>query len=144
MRSLSYLLLFSVCIACLLIAGCSQPRQSDMQVQPLKQTEQVTPSPAVEQTLEQQKYVVAVSAQKAGNNIVVTYQGGMDNDKLIYSTVSVNGIEQSKKLFNIPGDSITFEGTTTPSHVVVIGYFDDGSFQTILDTKLPGSGISKG
>jgi hypothetical protein len=115
-----------------------------MQVQPLKQTEQVTPSPAVEQTLEQQKYVVAVSAQKAGNNIVVTYQGGMDNDKLIYSTVSVNGIEQSKKLFNIPGDSITFEGTTTPSHVVVIGYFDDGSFQTILDTRLPGSGISKG
>lgn len=141
MRYFSYLLLFSVCIACLMIAGCSQPGQSGMQVQPSKQTVQVTPSSAVEKTSEQQKYVVAVSAQKAGNNIVVTYQGGMDNDKLIYCTVSVNGIEQSKKLFNIPGDSITFEGTTTPSHVVVIGYFDDGSFQTILDTSLTGSGI---
>jgi hypothetical protein len=140
MRYLSYLLLFSLCIACLSIAGCSQPGQSGIQVQPPTHTEQVTPSPAAQHTSGQQQYIVAVTVQKVGNNIVVTYQGGTDTDKLLHSTVSVNGIEQSKKLGNTPGDTITLEGvaTTSNDHVVVIGYFNDGSSQTILDTDLPG------
>ena len=142
MRYLSYLLLFSVCIACLLIAGCSQPGQSGIQIQPSKQTEQVTPSPTVQQTSEQQKYVVAVTVQKAGNNIVITYQGGLDTDKLLYSTISVNGIEQSKKLGNTPGETITLEGVATTSNdrVIVVGHFNDGSTQTILDSGKPGTG----
>ena len=135
MRYLSYLLLFSLCIASLSLAGCSQPGQSGIQVQPPTHTEQVTPLPAV-----QQQYIVVVTVQKAGNNIVVTYQGGTDTDKLLHSIVSVNGIEQSKKLGNTPGDTISLEGvaTTSNDHVVVIGYFNDGSSQTILDTDLPG------
>jgi hypothetical protein len=133
MRYLSYLLLFSLCIACLSIAGCSQPGQSVIQVQPPTPTEQGTPSPEV-----QQQYVVAVTVQTVGNTIVVTYQGGTDTDKLLHSTVSVNGIEQSKKLGNTPGDTITLEGVATKAsdHVVVVGHFNDGSSQTIMDTRL--------
>lgn len=95
------------------------------------------------QTSGKQQYVVAVTVQKLGENIVITYQGGMDTDKLLHSTVSINGIEQSKKLGNSPGDTITLEKVATKSsdHVVVIGYFNDGSSQTILDidTNTPGS-----
>jgi len=125
MRYLSYLLLFSLCIACLSIAGCSQPGQSGIQVQP---------------PTRQQQYVVAVTVQMVGNNIVVTYQGGTDTDKLLHSTVTVNGIEQSKKLGNTPGDTITFEGVAPISNYRVVGYFNDGSSQTILDfdTNRPG------
>jgi hypothetical protein len=133
MRYLSYLLLFSLCIACLSIAGCSQTGLSGIQVQPPTPAEQGTPSPAV-----QQQYFVAVTVQTVGNTIVVTYQGGTDTDKLLHSTVTVNGIEQSKKLGNTPGDTITFEGVATKAsdHVVVVGHFNDGSSQTIIDTRL--------
>jgi len=142
MRYLSYLLLFSLCIACLSIAGCSQPGQSGIQAQPSTQTEQATPSPAVQQTLGQQQYVVAVTAQKLDKNIIITFQGGPDTNKLLHFTVSVNGIEQSKKLGNTPGDTITLEGNTSTSndHVVIVGHFNDGSTQTLLDldTNKPG------
>jgi hypothetical protein len=98
----------------------------------------------VQQTSEQQKYVVAVTVQKAGNNLIITYQGGLDTDKLLYSTISVNGIEQSKKLGNTPGDTITLEGvatTTSNDRVIVVGHFNDGSTQTILDSGKPGTGF---
>jgi hypothetical protein len=135
MKNLSYLLLFSLCIACLSIAGCSQQGQFGIQAQPSTQTEQATPSPAVQQTLGQQQYVVAVTAQKLDKNIIITFQGGPDTNKLLHFTVSVNGIEQSKKLGNTPGETITLEGAATTSNdrVVVVGYFNDGSSQTILD-----------
>jgi hypothetical protein len=142
MRYFSYLLLFSVCIACLLIAGCSQPGQSGIEVQPSTPTEQVTPTHTLQQTSSQPQYVVAVTAQKQDKNIIITYQGGMDTVKLLYITVTVNEIEQSKKLGNTPGDTITLEGTTSTSndHVVIVGHFNDGSTQTLLDldTNKPG------
>jgi hypothetical protein len=142
MRYLSYLLLFSLCVACLSIAGCSQPGQSNIQVQPSKQIEQAIPSPAMQSTSGQRLYLVAVTVQKVGNNMVITYQGGKDTDKLLYSTVSVNGIEQSKRLGNTPGDTITLENVVTNAndHVVVDGHFNDGSTQTILDADLNPSG----
>jgi len=137
-----YLFLFSVCITCLLTAGCSQPGQSGMEVQQPIQTEQLTPSPVVQQTSGQPQYVVVVTAQKQDKNIIITYQGGPDADMLLYSTASVNGVEQSKKLGNTPGDTITLETTTTTfnEHVVIVGHFNDGSTQTILDdTNSPGT-----
>lgn len=146
MRYLSYLLLFSVCIACLLTAGCSQPGQSGIVVQSPTPTEQRTPVPAVQQTSGQPQYVVAVTVQTVNKNIIITYQGGLDADKLLFSTVILNGIKQGKILLNTPGDTITLESTATTStdHVVVIGLFKDGSSQTIFDNTNQGGGISGG
>jgi hypothetical protein len=146
MRDLAYLLLFSVCIACLLIAGCSQPGQSGTDVQPPTHTEQVTPFPTVQQTSGQPQYIVAVTVQTAGKNIIITYQGGQDTDTLLYCTVSVNGVEQSKKLGSTPGDTITLEGAATTSHdrVVIVGHFKDGSSQTVLDSTYQGGSGSAG
>jgi hypothetical protein len=138
MRYLLYLLLFSLCIACLSLAGCSQPGQSGIQVQPPTHTEQVTPSPAMQQNTGQQQYVVAITIQQQGDNLIVVFQGGPDTNRLLYCTVFVNGIELTKKLGNTPGDTVTLDGVTTKAsdHVVVVGYFNDGSSQTIMDTRL--------
>jgi hypothetical protein len=57
----------------------------------------------VQHTSGQRQYVVAITVQKVGDNIVITYQGGPDTDKLLHSTVSVNGIEQSKNWAIFPG-----------------------------------------
>jgi hypothetical protein len=79
---------------------------------------------------------VAVTEQTLGKNIIITYQGGPDADKLLYSTASVNGVERSEKLGTTPGDTITLEGiATSGDHVVIVGHFNDGSTQTILDDK---------
>ena len=138
MRYLSYLLLFSLCIACLSIAGCSQPGQSGIQAQPSTQTEQATPSPAVQQTSGQQQHIVAVTIQQQGDRLILVFQGGADTDKLLYCTVFVNEIELTKKLGNTPGDTVTLEGVTTKAsdHFIVVGYFKDGSSQTLMDTRL--------
>lgn len=118
-----------MCIVCLLITGCSQPGQSGIEVQPPTQTEQVTPTPTVQQTSGQQGYSVYATYQELNKNIILTYQGGPGADKLLFCTVSVKGVEQSKKLGNAPGDTITLEGVAsmTLDYVVVIGHFNDGS-----------------
>jgi hypothetical protein len=87
--------------------------------------------------------VYATSQQLNGNSIL-TYQGGPGADKLLYSTVSVKGVEQSKKLGNTPGDTITLEGvtSTTLDNVVAIGHFNDGSSHYVL--IIPESGGSGG
>ena len=138
MRYLSYLLLFSLCIACLSIAGCSQPGQSGIQAQPSTPTEQVTPTHTLQQTSGQQKHIVAVTIQQQGDRLILVFQGGADTDKLLYCTVFVNEIELTKKLGNTPGDTVTLDGVTTKAsdRVVVVGYFNDGSAQTIMDTRL--------
>lgn len=138
MRYLSYLLLFSLCVACLFTAGCSQPVQSGIQATPSAPTEQVTPSPAVPQTSGQQQHIVAVTIQQQGDRLILVFQGGEDTNKLLYCTVFVNEIELTKKLGNTPGDTVTLDGVTTKAsdHVVVVGHFNDGSAQTILDTRL--------
>jgi len=135
MRYLSYLFLFSLCIACLSLAGCSQPGQSG--IQSPTHTERVTPSPTVLQTSGQQ-HIVAVTVQQQGERLILVFQGGADASKLLYCTVFVNGIELTKKLGNTPGDTVTLDGVTTKAsdHVVVVGHFNDGSSETIMDTRL--------
>ena len=138
MRYLPYLFLLSLCIACLSLAGCSQPEQSGMQVQSPTPAEQVTPSPTIPLTSGQQQHIVAVTVQQQGERLILVFQGGADASKLLYCTVSVNGIELTKKLGNTPGDTVTLDGVTTKAsdHVVVVGHFNDGSSQTIMDTRV--------
>jgi archaellin len=143
MRYRSYLLLSSLCIIFLLITGCSQPEQSGI---PSISIEPEIPSSPVQHTSEQRQYVVAVTAQEVGNNIIIVYQGGTDTDKLLQCAIIVNEIEQSQKLGNTPGETVILEGvgTIASDHVVVVAYFNDGSSQTILDTYMHGGGISTG
>jgi hypothetical protein len=142
MRYLSYLLLFSVCIACLLIAGCSQPGQFGIGMSPTP-TEQRTPVPVVQQTSGERSYSAYTTYQMRDGNMIITYQGGPGADNLLYSTLSVRGVEQSKKLGNTPGDTITLEGVTpTSGPVWVIGHFNDGSSHYL--PNLPEGGGSMG
>jgi len=138
MKLISVFLLFSLSVACLFIAGCSQPGQSSAQAQPTQTWGQAIPSTTVHPAALGRQYELAITAQKSGNNIIIMYQGGLDTDRVLYCTVSVNGIEQTKKLSKTPGSLITLEGVATKNldHVVVIGHFDDGSSQTVFDTKV--------
>jgi hypothetical protein len=137
MKSLVILFLFLVCIVCLGVAGCITPEQSGNSIQKSLPTQQSTilsknPSSSGEQ------YYVGITTLQQGKNLILTYQGGQDADKLLYCTVMINKIEQSKRLGNTPGDWITLEnvGTKAQDHVEVIGHFKDGSSQIVMDVRV--------
>ena len=84
---------------------------------------------------------VAVTAQKQGQNIVVTNNGGPDIQDLSAYNVSVAYNNGSTGTFALPtnvGASIKFPNGTTPSagkdHIIVTATFTDGTQQVVLDT----------
>jgi flagellin-like protein len=81
---------------------------------------------------------VAATAQHKGTNIWVTYQGGQDNSKLVSYDVFIGVGTDAKKFDQAPptvGNSTAFSPYSgTNNHVVVVGNFNDGVNQTILDT----------
>ena len=90
----------------------------------------------------QETQVVGVTAVKYNStHIVVTYNGGDKTDQLYNLSVSMNGASQVSmtqgKTPMIVGNSSYFGGVTTGSdHLVITGWFADGTQQVIMDTNL--------
>ncbi len=82
--------------------------------------------------------VVAFSVQKvSGNDIVVTYQGGQDAGTFIGANTSINEVLNSSAagvVGSSVGNSVRYAGTAAKDHVVVTGWFNDGSKQVLIDT----------
>ena len=99
-------------------------------------------------------YTISLTATQEGNDIIVTYNGGPDQDlvsKLIFSGTDsgTNPIDWTKKVgagtFDdanntlenpVVGDQVIAEGkgTTGRDHIVVTAEFKDGTKQLVLDT----------
>ena len=128
------ILIFSVlCIVCISIAGCSSHGQTTTQ------SSSGSPTHPTQSSLGSPKHVVAVSAQNIGKNITITYQGGPDSDKLLYCIVTLNGIERIERLGNKPGSeliSIVAINPQSQNHIVITGFFTDGSSEKIFDTMI--------
>ena len=89
--------------------------------------------------------VVAATAQKPdANTVTITYQGGQDAGTLQNLTVTVNdghktamggttGVLAVGCSTKIAGTTGEFQGKT---HVVVTGYFSDGTSQVLLDNSI--------
>ena len=98
---------------------------------------------------------VAVTAAQSGNDIIVTYHGGADADTLYQLEVRVGEVTNHKYCYytgtgytvtstnattildkKLPlGAIIEVEGGTMErDHVLVVGYFMDGTEQVLLDT----------
>lgn len=136
MRFGPVLLLVFLCTTCLLTAGCTQVKSSLSQSPAQTSGEGALPF-LVPQTTGGHPLAVAVTVQKSGRSIVITLQGGKDADKVQYFTVDVNGIEQSKKLGNKSGDTLTLDGHNTVN-VIVTAHTMDGSSYVVLDTDVGG------
>ena len=84
--------------------------------------------------------VVAATAQQAGNTIIVTYQGGQDNQDVesVLGEVTLSGATASVKMspdsVTGVGKAMSHVGTGGKDHVVVTARFHDGSTQVITDT----------
>jgi len=78
--------------------------------------------------------VVAATAQQAGNTIIVTYQGGQDNQDVTRVVGEVNGHSMVPVSITGVGKSMSTSGGSGKDHVVVTAVFTDGSTQVITDT----------
>ena len=90
---------------------------------------------------------VAVTAKLQGNgtevdDVVITYMGGPDDDKLIKLSASVDGADppvvfgSGDKPFVGEKDTFPTVGEETTHTVIVVGEFSDGNSQVLLDTIL--------
>jgi flagellin-like protein len=87
--------------------------------------------------------LVGVSAIKENNLILVTFTGGEKADQLYRLNVSING-NNAGALGTSPwttpirvGNSSYFSGATSGSdHLVITGWFADGTQQVVMDTNL--------
>jgi hypothetical protein len=86
--------------------------------------------------------LVGVSAVKFNSShIIVTFAGGEKADQLLNLSVTMNGASQGSMTQGtqpmIVGNSSYFGGATTGSdHLVIVGWFADGSQQVIMETDL--------
>ena len=85
-----------------------------------------------------QSKVVAATAQHTGTSITVTFLGGQDSSQLTSYDVIIDNTNVLSKTSPTIGKASIFYGpyTGTSNHVLVIGDFNDGSQQVILDKYL--------
>ncbi len=100
-----------------------------------------------QQTAEQKSFVEVTATQPDAQHIVVTYQGGPNMQKVMELQTTITdstGKVQTKSVGDRLGTTpITIRGTNTlegdfsgQDHVVVLGYFSDGSNRAMLDTTV--------
>jgi flagellin-like protein len=83
---------------------------------------------------------VAATARQTGTSIIVTWQGGQDNAQVSSYNISVVNSTAVSTLTVVPGNVvgnstiILGSGTNGMDHVTVVGVFNDGSQQVLLDT----------
>jgi hypothetical protein len=131
--------IIALLICFLLVTGCSKPA-----VQPVVATpfiEVTSPIPVPE------KHVTATAQRTDSSKIRITYEGGPDADQLIelQTTVitskgSVNIQSMGSRIDTTPvqiGGSDVFQGPyTEPVHVLITGYYVNGTHQDFLDTRI--------
>ncbi len=85
-------------------------------------------------------YNVAVTAQQQGTNVIVTLQGGPDVPSLSSINVTCtdsSGTSTTATLGTTVGSSVTLAcGTGGADRVLVVGTFQDGTQQVLLDTTV--------
>lgn len=88
----------------------------------------------------QKTKVVGVTAVRGDStSLNLTYQGGTDNSTLQSFAVKVNGADATPATWSKPsvGDSLKITHTASaPVKLTVVGKFNDGSEQVMLDTNL--------
>jgi flagellin-like protein len=82
----------------------------------------------------QKTKVVAATAQQAGGTIIVTYQGGQDNQDVAAILGEVGGHAMTPNSVTGVGKTMSYAGTPGKDHVIVTARFIDGSTQVITDT----------
>jgi hypothetical protein len=133
MRTL-LLCLFSAMIIFVFTAGCTQAGTPSV-------TQPVT------QPADQNKFMEVTATQPDATHIIITYQGGPNMMKIMELETTVtdsSGKSQTKSIGSrLATTPITIHGTDTlagsfegKDHVVVMGYFSDGSRSVLLDTTL--------
>ncbi|MDY6959493.1 MAG: type IV pilin N-terminal domain-containing protein [Halobacteriota archaeon] len=83
-----------------------------------------------------QAYMVVATAEQIGDDIVVTYAGGIDQGSVSRVKIIKAGDGIVPTELHTVGDSIEFSGAGNPGkddHVVVIAEFYDGAEILILD-----------
>ena len=99
------------------------------------------------QSADQKPFMEVTAAQPDNSHIVITYQGGANMEKILELETTITDSSGKSKT-----DSIGSRLTTTPitihgtdsitgafdgkDHVVVTGYFTDGSHKVLLDTTI--------
>ena len=86
-------------------------------------------------------YSVSCTAQKDGNQVLVTYQGGADHSHLTGIECKINGVGVFSTQFPTVGETYFVQGTSGEDSVTVIGVFDGNQKQIILDTRLQSSSV---
>jgi hypothetical protein len=131
--------LIVILIGFLLIAGCTQPA-----VQPVV----TTPSFEVTTNIPVPENHISATAQRfESTKILITYNGGPDADQLIelQTTVitsrgSVNIQSMGSRIDTTPvqiGGTDIFQGPyTEPVHVLITGYYVNGTHEDVLDTRI--------
>jgi len=82
---------------------------------------------------------VAGTARQIGNNVIVTWQGGQDNAVCAGYNVSITPSTGAIVTFDnnncIVGNSTSLGGGTSgQDHVTIVGVFNDGTKQVVLDS----------
>jgi hypothetical protein len=139
MRHLILVLGFSI-IVLVFIAGCTSNSVKESDIQrtipslSLPPTT-VTQSTIVTSTIIQTKtYIVAITVQRKGNNIVITDQGGQDQNMLSELHYGINTADHQ---WNSPkiGETVTLiGGASGRDQVIVVGTFTNEVKQVLLDT----------
>jgi hypothetical protein len=99
------------------------------------------------QSADQKTMMEVTAVQPDNSHIVITYQGGPDMEKIVELETTVNDSAGKSKTQSIGSrlatTPITIHGTDTftgafegKDHVVVTGYFTDGSHKVLLDTTI--------
>ena len=90
----------------------------------------------------QSSNLAGVSAVKVNSTyIIVTVTSGGDNNNPLYNlSVSMDGVPQGSmtqgKTPLIVGNSSYFGGATGNNHLVIVGWFADGTQQIVMDTTI--------
>jgi PBP1b-binding outer membrane lipoprotein LpoB len=125
-RTIPLIILSAAIAALVLLSGCTQ---------------------AGTQSAEQKQFMEVTATQPDDTHMVITYQGGPNMEKIIELETMITdsaGRSVTKSVGSrLATTPITIKGTNTiegafagKDHVVVTGYFSDGSRKVLLDTTV--------
>lgn len=140
MKNTTIVVFSLLCIIGMGVSGCSAPGQTISPIHTTSLSETASHGQSVTQPpSDSPRHSVAVTVQNTGKNITVTYQGGADSEKLLYSILTLNGVENIGHLENKPGSSLTTFVPINPrsqNRIIITGYFTDNTSEVLLDTML--------